>query len=37
METVIKVPVDVGLFLLSYGIQKKWVFGGGSSHEDTDK
>ena len=26
METVIKIPVDVGLFLASYQIQKKWVF-----------
>ena len=26
METAIKIPVDVGLFLLSYQIQKKWVF-----------
>ena len=26
METVIKIPVDVFLFLLSYKIQKKWVF-----------
>lgn len=26
METLIKIPVDVGLFLMSYGIQKKWVF-----------
>jgi len=28
METVIKVPVDVALFLLSYQIQKRWVFAG---------
>lgn len=28
METVIKIPVDVGLFLASYHIQKRWVFGG---------
>ena len=27
METAIKVPVDVGLFLASYQIQKRWVFG----------
>ena len=27
METVIKVPVDTGLFLASYQIQKRWVFG----------
>ncbi len=26
METVIKIPVDVGLFLASYQIQRKWVF-----------
>ena len=26
METAIKVPVDVGLFLASYQIQKRWVF-----------
>ena len=26
METAIKVPVDVGLFLASYQIQKHWVF-----------
>ena len=26
METVIKIPVDVGLFLGSYQIQKRWVF-----------
>ena len=26
METVVKVPVDVGLFLASYQIQKRWVF-----------
>ena len=26
METVIKMPVDVGLFIASYQIQKKWVF-----------
>ena len=26
METVIKIPVDVGLFLASYQIQKHWVF-----------
>ena len=26
METVIKIPVDVGLFFASYQIQKKWVF-----------
>ena len=26
METVIKVPVDVALFLASYQIQKRWVF-----------
>ena len=26
METVIKIPVDVGLFLASYQIQKRWVF-----------
>ena len=28
METAIKVPVDIALFLLSYQIQKKWVFAG---------
>ena len=33
METFIKIPVDVGLFLLSYNIQKKWVFGG---HKKTE-
>ena len=33
METVIKIPVDVGLFLLSYRIQKKWVFGGQDRRE----
>ena len=27
METVIKIPVDVALFLASYQIQKRWVFG----------
>ena len=27
METVIKIPVDVGLFIASYQIQKRWVFG----------
>ena len=26
METVIKIPVDVGLFVASYQIQRKWVF-----------
>lgn len=26
METVIKIPVDVGLFIASYQIQRKWVF-----------
>ena len=26
METAIKVPVDVALFLASYQIQKRWVF-----------
>lgn len=26
METAIKIPVDVGLFLASYQIQKNWVF-----------
>ena len=26
METAIKIPVDVGLFVLSFQIQKKWVF-----------
>lgn len=26
METVIKIPVDLALFLLSYQIQKRWVF-----------
>ena len=26
METVIKIPVDVGLFLASYQIQRRWVF-----------
>ena len=26
METVIKSPVDVGLFIASYQIQKNWVF-----------
>ncbi len=26
METAIKIPVDVGLFLASYQIQKRWVF-----------
>lgn len=26
METVIKMPVDVGLFLASFQIQKRWVF-----------
>lgn len=28
METVIKIPVDVALFFLSYRIQKIWVFAG---------
>ena len=28
METVIKIPVDIALFLLSYQIKKKWVFAG---------
>ena len=28
METAIKIPVDMGLFLLSYQIQKRWVFKG---------
>ena len=28
METVIKIPVDVGLFIASYQIQKRWVFKG---------
>ncbi len=28
METVIKIPVDIGLFFLSYQIQKIWVFAG---------
>ena len=28
METVIKIPVDVALFLGSYQIQKRWVFKG---------
>ena len=26
METVIKIPVDVALFIASYQIQRKWVF-----------
>ena len=26
METGIKIPVDVGLFIASYQIQRKWVF-----------
>lgn len=26
METVFKIPVDVGLFLASFQIQKRWVF-----------
>ena len=26
METAIKIPVDVGLFLASYQIQRRWVF-----------
>ena len=26
METVIKIPVDVGLFVASYQIQRRWVF-----------
>ena len=26
METVIKIPVEMALFLVSYSIQKKWVF-----------
>ena len=26
METAIKIPVDVGLFIASYQIQRKWVF-----------
>ncbi len=25
-ELVVKIPVDVGLFLLSYIIQRKWVY-----------
>ncbi|MBR6209427.1 MAG: GtrA family protein [Oscillospiraceae bacterium] len=33
METVIKIPVDVGLFFASYGIQKKWVFRDGNKPE----
>ena len=37
METAIKVPVDVGLFLLSYEKKKKWVFGGQSRSEDRKK
>ena len=28
METGIKIPVDIALFILSYQIQKKWVFAG---------
>ena len=26
METVLKIPVDLALFLVSYQIQKRWVF-----------
>ena len=26
METVIKIPVDLALFLVSYQLQKRWVF-----------
>lgn len=28
METAIKIPVDIALFVLSYQIQKRWVFAG---------
>ena len=33
METVIKIPVDMGLFILSYQIQKRWVFAGDREKE----
>ena len=34
METTIKIPVDMALFVLSYHIQKVWVFAGEKKDHD---
>jgi dolichol-phosphate mannosyltransferase len=32
-DNLIKMPVDIALFFLSYYIQRRWVFGGGAVRE----